>query len=63
MKNGIKSNKCVTCKHCLYPEGNDKAYCGQRGDYIDEQYPSCVPANLIIFIQSAFISIFFFFRF
>lgn len=41
MKNGIKSNKCVTCKHCLYPEGNDKAYCGQRGDYIDEQYPSC----------------------
>lgn len=35
-------NKCVTCKHCLYPEGNDKnAYCGQRGDYIDEQYPSC----------------------
>ncbi len=21
-------NKCVTCKHCLYPEGNDKAYCG-----------------------------------
>lgn len=34
-------NKCVTCKHCLYPEGNDKAYCGQRGDYIDEQYPNC----------------------
>ena len=41
MKNEIKSNKCVTCKHCLYPEWNDKAYCGQRGDYIDEQYPSC----------------------
>ena len=30
-------NKCVTCKHCLYPEGNDKAYCGQRGDYINIQ--------------------------
>lgn len=29
-------SKCVTCKHCLYPEENDKAYCGQKGEYIEE---------------------------
>lgn len=34
-------NKCVTCKHCLYPVGNDKAYCSQKGDYIDEQQNNC----------------------
>lgn len=40
MKNEEKPSKCVTCKHCYYLEG-EKAYCGQRGDYIEEQYPSC----------------------
>ena len=41
MKNRVNIGKCVKCKHCIYPAGNDKAYCGQRGDYIDEQYPNC----------------------
>lgn len=34
-------NKCVTCKHCYYLGKDEKAYCGQRGDYKEEQYPSC----------------------
>lgn len=41
MKNGVKPSKCVSCKHCFYFVEDGKAYCGQRGDYIDEQYPSC----------------------
>lgn len=34
-------SKCVTCKHCFYLGENKKAYCGQHGDYIDEQQNSC----------------------
>lgn len=40
MKNGVKPKKCVNCKHCFYLK-DGKAYCGQRGDEIEEQYPSC----------------------
>ena len=41
MKNGVNIGKCVKCKHCYYFGKDKNAYCGQRGDYIDEQYPSC----------------------
>ena len=34
-------SKCVTCKYCFYLDNNDKAYCEQYGDYIEEQRIAC----------------------